>query len=205
MSAEDTQDVAAVAQLVLRERQARDRGRWVEMSTLFTADASIHMSWFDGPATEFIRQTQARSINGVWGRHRLGPPVVRVHGDRALIELPVGIEFRIDVDGSPGDLISYCRSQYRAQRCDRRWRLCRVTSIYERDTLTPALPGDHLPVDPAIFCRYRSSYACLAWYFDRLGSPLSDDLPGDDRPECTRQIYIAERAWLDGEAQGPAC
>jgi hypothetical protein len=60
--------------------------------------------------------------------------------DRALAELPLVIEFVIDVDGVEADLVSSCRSQYRTQRAKGTWRILRITSIYETDTLTPRCP-----------------------------------------------------------------
>jgi hypothetical protein len=191
-----TADAQAVAQLVLRERQSRDRGWWDDMANCFTPGAVIDMSWFNGPASEFVRLTRERSANGVWGRHRLSPPAVRVNGDRAWAELPLGIEFRTTIDGVEADLVSYCRSQYRAERRDGAWRIARITSIYERDTLTPATPGTALGLDPAELTQFRLSYRCLAWYFNRAGTPLGDDLLGDDRPDEVAHHYETERAWL---------
>lgn len=156
------------------------------------------MSWFTGPAAQFVRQTQERSVHGVWGRHRLSPPVVRVAGDRAWAELPLGIEFDIEVGGVAGDLVSFCRSQYRAQRTDDAWRIVRITSIYERDTLTASVPGTQLRVEAEALGGLRASYRCLAWYFAPQGAPLRDDLLGDDRPEPVARQYAAERAWLEG-------
>jgi hypothetical protein len=184
-------DAQAVTQLVLRERQSRDRGWWDDMASCFTPDAEIRMSWFTGPASEFISLTRERSANGIWGRHRLSPPAVRVNGDRAWAELPLGIEFRTTIDGAEADLVSYCRSQYRAERRDSAWRIARITSIYERDTLTPATPGMAFRLDPAELAAFRPSYRCLAWYFNRAGTPLGDDRPGE-----VAQHYETEHAWL---------
>ena len=192
-------DQQAVSALVLRERQSRDRGWWEDMAACFSDDAVIDISWFHGPAAEFIRQTRERSTDGVWGRHRLAPPAVRVNGDRAWAELTLGIEFRTDVDGVAADLVSYCRSQYRARRTDGIWQLAYITSIYERDTLTPAVPGTLLPLNPAEFQHFRASYRCLAWYFNGRGTPLPDDLLGDDRPEPVARQYAREETWLTGQ------
>ncbi|WP_309233884.1 nuclear transport factor 2 family protein [Micromonospora sp. ATA51] len=163
-------DTEAVSQLVLGERQSRDRGWWEEMAECFAPEAVIDMSWFTGSAHDFVRQTRLRSADGVWGRHRLSPPAVRVNGDRSWAELALGIEFPITVAGVAADLVSYCRSQYRARRIDGTWRITRITSIYERDTLTPAMPATRLDIDPADLSGYRASYRCLAWYFQRLVS-----------------------------------
>lgn len=113
--------------------------------------------------------------------------------------MPLGIEFSTQIDGVAADLVSYCRSQYRARReADGTWRLARITSIYERDTLTPSTPGTSLPLDPAAMDAYRPSYRCLAWYFHHHGTSLPDDLLGDDRPGPVARQYAAERKWLAG-------
>jgi hypothetical protein len=189
-------DAHSVAQLVLRERQSRDRGWWEEMADCFSPDAIIDMSWFTGPATEFIRHTRARSTDGVWGRHRLSPPSVRVKGDRAWAELPLGIEFRTTVGGLEADLVSYCRSQYRAQRLDDRWWMARITSIYEHDTLTPVISGQALSIEPTELAEYHPSYRFLSWYFAQQGAQLADDQLGDDLPDAVAGQYAIEADWL---------
>jgi hypothetical protein len=193
-------DAEAVTQLVLRERQSRDRGWWDDMAGCFTPDSVVDMSWFTGPGAEFVARSREMSAGG-WGGlsvHRLSPPAVRVRGDRALAELPIVIEFRIKIDGTEADLLSCARSQYRAQRADGAWRIARITSIYEKDTLTPSVPGTRLSIDPAEFTAFRPSYRCLACRESRLGRPLRSDLLGDDQPEPVARQYEAEAAWLAG-------
>lgn len=188
---------AEVGRLVLRERQSRDRGWWDDWAACFADDSVVEMSWFTGSGAEFVQQTELRSGDGVWGRHRVSPPAVRVRDDRAWAELPLSIEFHTTVAGVEADLTSYCRSQYRAQRIEGAWRIVRITSVYERDTLIPSVPGTILDLDPQEFASYRSSYRCLAWYLDRDGTAIAADLPGDDRPAGVAGVYAAERAWLD--------
>ena len=122
-------NVEDVTQLVLRERQSRDRGWWNEMAACFAPDAVVDMSWFKGSGAEFVRRTAKRSRDGAWGRHRLCPPVVRSHGDRAWAELPLAIEFRIEVGCVEADLVSHARSQHRCRREAGAWRIVRIRSI----------------------------------------------------------------------------
>lgn len=192
-------DSEAVTQLILRERQTRDRGWYDEIADCFTPDELITMSWFTGPASDFIVRTRARTTGRVWGRHRLSPPAVRISGDRAWGELPLAIEFQIDVGGTPADLISYCRSQYLAERTDLGWKIASITSIYERDTLTRAVPGHHLTINPTELTGRRDSYRYLAWYFAQQGTPLPGDLFGDDQPDAVGDLYQSVRRWLDAE------
>ncbi len=193
---QDGEAVVAVAALLLRERQSRDRARWSEMAACYTADATIAMSWFDGSAADFIERSRSMDVGGSRGVHRLSPPAVRVHGERAWAELPLVIEFRTDVAGVQADLCSFARSQYRAVRTDQGWRIQAITSVYERDTLTPAVPGTTLPLSPEDFAGLRPSYRCLAWHLDRNGYPIPSDLLGDDRPDGVSGQLAADLQWL---------
>ena len=131
MSAED------VAQLVLRERQSRNRGWYEEMAACFAEDSVVKMSWFSGSGAGFVRATRDMADRGDLAVHRLGPPTVRIHQDRVLVELPLVIERRIDVDGVEAGIASACRSQYRARYgADRVWPIVRITSIHEQDSVT---------------------------------------------------------------------
>jgi hypothetical protein len=128
--------------------------------------------------------------------HRLSPPVVDVVGDRAVIELPMIVEFRVDIDGTEADLASFGRGQFRAERRDGRWLLVRFTSVYERDTLLAARAGERLEVDPAQLAPFRPAYRNLAWYLGRRGHHITADLLGDDELENVARHYEAEQAWL---------
>lgn len=198
-----TDATSEVTQLILRERQSRDRGWYERMLQCYAADSVVDMSWFNGPGPEFVRRSrhmsQSREGWGGHSAHRLSPPAIRLSldGERALAELPLGIEFRIMVGGVEADLVSYCRNQYRARRDeDGVWRIVRLTSIYERDTLNPAIPGTRLDLDAAEFAEFRPAYRCLAWYQRGLGLELRADLLGDDRPDQVARQYKREAAWL---------
>ena len=187
-----------VTQLVLRERQSRDRGWWDRMAECFAEESVVDMSWFKGSGAGFVDASR-RMAGGGWGGHsvhQLSPPAVRVQGKRALAELPLVIEFRVTVDGVEADLASFARSQYRAERAGGMWRIVRITSIYERDTLTPALPGARLEINPRELEGHRPSYRLLAWYLARRDVHVPPNLLGDDQPEPVARQYEAEAAWL---------
>lgn len=59
------------------------------MAGCFTKDAVIDMSWFNGPAAEFVQRSRVMDVGGARGVHRLSPPAVHVTGDRAIAELPL--------------------------------------------------------------------------------------------------------------------
>ncbi len=185
-----------VTQLVLRERQCRDRGWWDQMAECFADNAAIRMSWFTGSAAEFVRRSREMSGRGDYAVHRLSPPAIQFKDDRALAEVPLTIEFRVTINGVEAYLDSNARSQYRAERIDGMWRIVDITSIYERDSLYPAIPGTRLDIDSEELATYRPSYRCLAWYLSQKGYRIGADLLGDDQPEAAARQYEAGAAWL---------
>ena len=185
-----------ITQLILRERQCRDRGWWDEMGECFAENSAIRMSWFTGSGAEFVSRSRDMSGRGDYAVHRLSPPAVRVQGKRAWAEVPLTIQFRVQIGGVEAYLDSDARSQYRVEKTGGVWRIAAITSIYERDSLVPAVPGTQLVVNPQEVASYRPAYCCLAWYLNQKGYHVGDDLLGDDQPEAVARQYEAESAWL---------
>jgi hypothetical protein len=188
-------DAVDVAQVVLFERQCRDRGWWDRMRGCFHADSTVKLTWFQGSGADFVAGSEA---GGAKCRHRLSPPVVHVDGDRAVVELPAAIEFQVQVDDVEADLISYARMLYRVERRVDEWKILKIDAIYERDTLTPAIPGVSLRVDSTRFAKFRPPYRLLADHLIASGHVVSDDLYGDDRPEPVAALYDDAFTWLRG-------
>jgi len=195
-------DTDEISQLILRERQGRDRGWWDQMREAFLPDSAVSLSWFSGTGSDFVARSQDMSGRGDRAVHRLSPPVVHVHGDRAYAELSTAIEFRITLDSRPADLTSYTRLNYRLERRDGRWGVLFLDAIYERDTLSPVIPGDSLAVDRAALKDFRPSYALISYHLNQRGYAVRTDLLGDDRPEQVDAFYAEVWAWLKKEPAG---
>ncbi|MEU5629690.1 MULTISPECIES: nuclear transport factor 2 family protein [Streptomyces] len=187
---------AEIGQLVLKERQGRDRSWWEQMRSCFSDDSSIRLSWFRGTGDEFVAESEKMTARGDSAIHRLGPPVIHRDGDRALVELPAVIEMRTTIDGTEVDLSSRARLYYRTQRQDGRWWITALDPVYESDTLAAAHPGLTLPVGPADVADFRSSYRFLSYTLAKRGYPIADDLYGDDRPMETAAFYTQSFNWL---------
>lgn len=195
---EHAADTVAVTQLVLQERQGRDRGWWQQMRGCLAADARITLSWFRGTGTDFVTRSEEMVRSGTTSTHRLGPPVVHVSGDRALVEVPATIKARVDIGGLTADLASNTRILYRAERRHGRWWLVALDTIYENDTLTPVIPGTVPAVDADRLAHFREPYQLLAYHLDSLGYEVAEDLYGDDRPQEVERLYDEAFAWLRG-------
>jgi len=134
-------------------------------------------------------------------REVLAPPAVRIVGGRAFAEMPAAIEVRAVLDGVTADLVSCTRILYRLERREGRWGIVALDCAYERDTATPAVPGEHLTIGPEDLTPHRAPYAILAWPLARRGYEVSPDLLGDDRPEQTAAFYAETRKWLQGSGE----
>jgi len=196
--------ITEISQLVLKERQGRDRGWWEQMRSCFTQDAAVRLSWFRGTGAEFVTESDRMAARGDTAVHRLGPPVVHHHGDRALVELPAVIELRTVIDEVEVDLASRARLYYRSERRAGHWLLVSLDTVYERDTLAAAHPGVTLPVRPPDVAAFRPSYRFLTYVLTQRGYTVGDDLYGDDRPAEAGNFYAQAFSWL-GSALPTGC
>jgi hypothetical protein len=188
--------ITEISQLVLGERQARDRAWWDQMRSAYATDSTVRLSWFTGSGPDFVAASQQMVGRGDKATHRLGPPVVRLNGDRALVELPAVIEVRTNVNDVELDVESSTRLCYRTERQAGRWLIVALDPIYERDTLTPVYPGTEFTVTPADVAAFRPAYRFLSWMLSQRGYPPDGDMYGDDRPDQAAEFYQHSFAWL---------
>lgn len=191
-------DATEISQLLLHERQGRDRGWWDQMRPAYRPDSIVRLSWFTGSGPEFVDLSEEMNSRAGSSVHRLCPPSVRVQDDRAHAEASATVEFQVVFDDVPAHLVSYTRVNCRLLKENGAWGILTLDSIYERDTLTPAVPGRLLTVDPEEIASLRSSYGLLALYLQRQGFSIGMDLLGDDRPEDVIAFYEDLNTWLFG-------
>lgn len=187
---------ADVTQVVLRERQARDRGWWEQLRASFRPAAPVFLSWIDGTGAQFVDGSKAMSESGLRPIHRLAPPVVRVVDDRAVVELGASIAVTVEIAGAEADLVSFSRLLYQLDRDDDEWKIASLTAIYEADTLTPAMPGTALAIDLDAITALRRPYRFLAYHQQLRGGTVPADLYGDDRPDEVAALYEHLFGWL---------
>jgi hypothetical protein len=188
-------DGFAAVQVVLREREARDRLWWDDMRDCFAEESTVSLTWYQGSGAGFVDGSIAMSRGRLTSRHRISPPVVRVAGDRAVISLPVAIENYPTIDGVDCVLSTYARHLYRLQKFGGDWKIVRLDAIYERSELFPNIPGDPVRIDPSELEGLRAPYRLLAWNLRRADYVVSQELPADDRPDQVAQMYSAAFAW----------
>ncbi|MTV82324.1 hypothetical protein GM612_06615 [Lactobacillus sp. CRM56-3] len=85
---------------------------------------------------------------------------------------------------------------YRVEKRGDTWKISDMTGINEADTLTPAVPGTDLHVDPTDLKGLRASYRFLAYTRIKAGGKIGNDGIGTDRPETVKPIYDKAEAWI---------
>jgi hypothetical protein len=195
-------DIAAIQDLVHRERHWRDREDWDAMRSAYTDDARLRVTWFQGTIDEYVEGSR----NPTWdtssalSKHRLSPSVVTRDGDRALVETSALVELRVEVDALLVDVVVSVRLFSRVVRTASGWKLASLDAIYEKDAMTAVYPRDRLAISRQDTAAYRRSYQFLA-YGGR--GQLPDDIPGDDRPDLVAAPRCGQALGGGGSAYRP--
>lgn len=197
---ESVGDVVALQQLVLRERQGRDRGWWEQMAETFHPESRVRVTWFEGTGAEFVAESAKLAAAGTRTPvHHMAAPVITVRDRRAIVEMAGSIHNRILTGGVLADLTSLVRLFYRAERAASGWRIRSLDCIYESDSIVPVLPTDAIDFDRVLLAGLRDSYRFMAYHLTTSrGTAPPDDLYGDDRPAAVRMMYSEAFDWLGG-------
>lgn len=188
-------DVSAITQLILSERESRDMGWWTRMAACFHPDARIRISWIDGDAEAFVKGSIDMAERGMKAKHRVGPPVVRIQGDRAVASFPAIIDIPAVLSGVEVMLSSHARFLFRTERRAGLWKIAFFDAIYMRDELVAAIPGQVPPVTPEDVAGYRRSYRMLCLLLRQTGYTPNQDLAGEDRPETAAAMVSEVYGW----------
>ena len=195
-------DQAAIADVILRERLARDNACWPEMESYYHPESTVDVSWFQGSGAEFVAQSKWQADKRIASSsainfHVMSPAVVTVKSNRAIAETPCSLRSFMDLGGVAVSRDSFVRLLWRARPLDGRWLIAGLRCIYVRDLLYSCQPGQVPALDEARLKSYRLSYRYTAYMLTELGLSPRDDLPGDDRPETVAALRAGEQQWLD--------
>jgi hypothetical protein len=191
----DAADVSAVTQLILRERESRDLGRWERMRDCFWPESQVRVSWYRGDGAGFVDGSIDMAKRGVLAKHRVTPILVNLNGNRAVAAMPSIIDLPVKLHGVELILSAHARFMYRAEKRSEVWRLMGFDAIYMRDELTPTIPGRSITIDPEAVKGLRPTYRLLAYYMTSQGYEVDPDLAGEDRPELVEAMNKELYGW----------
>lgn len=186
-----------VADLVQRERAARDAGQWEEMAACYHPRSVVDVSWYRGDGAGFVAASRHNAASGRISVHQLAPTVARVAARRALGETPCQLLSFVKLDEVDVCMIGTVRLLWRAQMLNNQWKIAGLRIIYIRDLLVPSDPSRVPSIDQPELASYRTSYRSLSYILARSPNRPRDDLPGVDRPESVAALRMVEEQWLE--------
>jgi ketosteroid isomerase-like protein len=181
---------------------ARDSGDWATFASVWHDDGWMTATWFQGPAAEFVRVSQAGFEAGVNILHFLGGTISTLSsgtttGDRAIAQTKMQIMQRAEVHGVTADVTCTGRFYDFLAKRDGRWGIVRRQPIYEKDRLDPVDPAAQLSLEPKLLGSFPVGYRHLAYLQFQLGYQIAPGLPGL-RGSAVDVLYQEGRDWLDG-------
>jgi hypothetical protein len=192
-------DKAEIVEVVQNWALWRDAGDWERFRTVWHDDGWMTATWFQGPAAEFIKVSQAGFDKGVSILHFLGGSSVDLKGGRAVAQTKMTISQRGDVDKVAVDVVCTGRFFDFFEKRNQAWGIVRRQPIYEKDRMDPLDPSASLKLDPDLLGSFPEGYRHLAYLQSKLGFRIKQDLPQLKGPVVERLVRHG-RAWLDGAA-----
>jgi hypothetical protein len=194
----ERQDRLAIRDLIENWAVWRDAGDWDRFLTVWHDDGWMSATWFQGPATEFIRVSREGWAKGVSILHFLGGTSIDLAGPRAVSQTKMTISQRATVHGVPCDVVCTGRFYDFLEKRDGRWGLVWRQPIYEKDRLDPIDPAADPRLDAGKLASLPEGYRHLAYIQEEIGYRVKRDMPGLKGPEV-EALYAHGRAWLDGD------
>jgi len=207
----DTAEKLAIRELIENWVLWRDAGDWERFRTVWHEDGWMMATWFQGPASEFIRVSQEGWERGASILHFLGGASIELGIDlgagsggegaarRAFSQTKMTISQRAKVHDVLCDVVCAGRFCDFLEKRGGRWGIVLRQPIYEKDRLDPVDPAAKLELDATILQRFPEGYRHLAYVQTIIGHKVKPDMPGLKGPEV-EALYARGRRWLGGES-----
>ncbi len=193
------EDRLAIRDLIENWVVWRDAGEWDRFRTVWHDDGVMMATWFQGPASEFIKVSEEGFKRGVRILHFLGAQSVDVAGDRAVSQTKMSIMQRAPVEGVLCDVTLHGRFYDFLEKRRGRWGLVLRQPIYEKDRIDPVDPAAAPPrLDTALLESFPEGYRHLAYLQSKIGYKVKPDMPGLVGMEV-EALYRRGAGWLNGE------
>ncbi|RSS43759.1 nuclear transport factor 2 family protein [Streptomyces sp. WAC08241] len=171
----------------------RDLGQWDRLRDLFHPDGRIEITWFEGPAHEFVDASARMGASDFRTKHLITAPVVTFSDDgaRAVSEtsaVVIGENIRLQL-GCNG----HNRFVDRLEKRDGAWRILDRKSVYDFATFT--FPAGIVDIDATAVSRFPRAYAALAHLLEKSGFPVRR-IFATKGSDLERDIKQTAFAWL---------
>ncbi len=187
-----------IAELIQRERAARDGGLWQTMAECWHPQSWVDNSWFRGSGAEFVAASERNAATSkTLSFHEIGPSVVTIQGERAIADTGCAVYGMLTLKQAEVAVVSHTRLLSRALKMGDTWLLAGATVLYVRDLLVPRNPAQVPEIDTAVLSGFRDSYRYLSYVLAQSGHVARMDLPGVDLPETVAALRAKESNWLE--------
>jgi len=190
-------DAAAIRECIENWVVWRDAGDWARFATVWHSNGWMSATWFQGPATEFIRVSKEGFEHGVNILHALNGWSCDISGTRAISQAKMNIFQRATLDGVAVDVVCWGRFYDFFEKRGDKWAIVRRQPIYEKDRLDPVDPSGALTLDAAVLAGFPEGYRHLGYLQQKNGFTVKLGLPGLRGPEVEK-LYAEGQAWLRG-------
>jgi hypothetical protein len=191
-------DLAAIREVIENWVIWRDSGDWERFRNVWHPDGRMMATWFQGPASEFIRVSREGWDRGVSILHSLGGISIELASPRAVAQTRTTISQRGLVHDVLCDVACIARFYDFFEKREGRWAVVLRRLIYEKDRIDPVDPSETISLDPQILGRFPEGYRHLAYLQTNVGFTVKTDLPGLKGPEV-EALYSRGKRWLAGE------
>lgn len=192
------EDRLAIRDLIENWAVWRDAGDWERFATVWHDDGVMMATWFQGPASEFIRVTQEGWKKGVSILHFLGGSSIDLEGNRAIVQTKMTISQRGEVNGVQCDVVCTGRFYDFVEKRNGRWGVILRQPIYEKDRIDPVDPAASLQLDQAKLAEFPAGYRHLAYIQTMIGYKVKRDMP-ELTGAAVEALYQRGRDWLAGK------
>ena len=149
MASTEQDQKTSIVDMIVRERIARDGGRWDEMLSYWHPESIVEVSWFEGSGVEFVEQTKKTIRPDSINFHQISPAAVTIDGVRAIIDMPCVLQNFSQLDGIDVNQTGHTHLLWRARLTGDQWLIAGLRAYYMRDTLTACNPAQVPTVDDA--------------------------------------------------------
>src|SRR5215831_17459446 len=156
MSAAETlyHDKTAIREVIENWVVFRDAAMWDKFQTVWHDDGYMMATWFQGPATEFIKISRDGFERGVRILHFLGGSNVEIQGDRAIAQTKMTITQRASVHDTLVDVLCTGRFYDFFERRNERWAIVLRRLFYEMDRMHVIDPSKQVTLDPELLASF---------------------------------------------------
>jgi SnoaL-like protein len=190
-------DKTAIREVIENWVVFRDAALWDKFQTVWHDDGYMMATWFQGPASEFIKISREGFERGVRILHFLGGSNVEIIGNRSIAQTKMTITQRASVHDTLVDVVCTGRFYDFFEKRNDKWAIVLRRLFYEMDRMHVLDPSKQIALEPELLASFPVGYQHLAYLQTKLGFNVKKNMPGLRGPDA-QALYAHGANWLAG-------